>query len=147
MGSKPTGENGSTSQIEQSKPVDLNMKSENSQIQCEETTEDATEAESNVAVDSGDFGEASGGRKLQRDHEIRRAMTSIPKFNGVKATKRNYWPLPRKPIKKKSQSFGSYVDTHMRKITNQKHREKTERDILRLLFDRIENESVKFKNS
>lgn len=115
-------------------------------MQCEETGGDIEETQSNAAVEPVDIGESSGNCKPQRDREVRRATPDMLKYNRVRRIKRSYRPHPKKPIEKKSQSFGSFVDAQLQKFTNQKHRDQTERDILRLVCDRLENEPVKLRN-
>lgn len=142
MENNATNEDDGTSQVVQTEPVNLNLKLENLEIQCEKIGGHAKEGESNAAVEFEHIGEASGSCKLQRDRKIRRAMTGTPKYNGVKWIKTRQ----KKLIVKKSTSFGSFIDTQLCKITNQKYRDKTEREILRFLYDRIEKEPVKLKN-
>lgn len=122
-------------------------------MQCEESNESIKKAESNVgvaAVESVDVvGVAISGAGVQCDRKIRRAIINVAKIkskaHGVKWVKRKQKRRQMKTVNK-VQSFGNFLDTQLRKITNQAYRDKTERDILRLLLDRIENEPVKLAN-
>lgn len=140
-----TNEDDGAIQLQQTEPIGLNLKPENSQIPCEKIAQNVEGAESNAAVESDDIAEASGSCKLQRDRKIRRVMTGAPRYNGVKCIKTK--PHPKKLIVEKKTSFGSFVDTLMCKITNQQNRDKTERDILQLVYNRIAEQPVNLRNS
>lgn len=118
-------------------------------MQCEESNESIKKAESNVgvaAVESVDVvGVATSGAGVQCDRKIRRAIINVAKIKSKAHVKRKQTRRQMKTVNK-VQSFGNFLDTQLRKITNQAYRDKTERDILRLLLDRIENEPVKLAN-
>lgn len=122
LGRKPADD---TSQIEP--PKDLGIQSKNLSIPCQESNGNAKKAKSNDVIKSVDMD------------------GSMPKVNDVKFIKKKRSTLQKKRGNE-TYSFGCYMDTQLRKITNPKYRDKTERDVLRLLLDRIENEPVKFEN-
>lgn len=146
MECKSADGNADASQIE--KLEEQNLQSDSSHIQCQESIGNAKKTKSDVVVESirtlnpgsidRHFGRAQCVRK------IRWVSTITAKANDIKRIKKKRSP-PQKKRGGQTLSIGRFIDTQLRKISNQKYRDKTERDVLRLLLDRIENEPVKTK--
>lgn len=118
--SKPADGNGGSSQKQLSE--ELNLQSDDSHNQCQESNGTTKKAKWNDIVESIDIGSSHSGEKFKEKRSPR-----------------------QKKRDSEASSFGIFLDTQLRKITNQKYRDETERDLLRLLLNRIENEPVKLK--
>lgn len=138
MDGKLTDGNDDSSQ-RHSELVELNIKTEN--------------IEKNAAVEPMNIGGggdgSNSGPKVQNVRKIRRASINTRKTSGKKPiVKKKHLRRQKKPsANDEVQPFGigNFVITQLRKITNEAYRDKTEREIMQLVLDRVEHEPVKLK--